>query len=134
MPRSLPLLALLAVAALTAAAPLTATARRADTAKVKVHCRSGGNDAFVTPARIRIKLGDVIEWRSAGNVVADSISISLKNPDQRWPFEGDVPEGGSTVESGPAASKGTFGYNVTLMCRAGGRLSRQVIDPEIIID
>ncbi len=102
---------------------------------VKVHCRNGNTAAFVTPQKISIKVGDAIEWSTAGSVVADSIQITLKDPKQAWPFNGAAPSGGGTVGSGAAQTRGTFGYNVIVVCRkAGGGTERVVIDPDIIID
>ncbi len=113
-----------------------ASSPRLDQGQVMVHCRTGGTDAFVTPKKIRISVGDTVVWRTAGNVVADSLMISLKHPEQQtWPFEGPPPVGGTVVQTGPATQKDSVQYNVTVVCRkAGGGTQHELIDPDIIID
>jgi len=113
-----------------------ASTAQPSTKTVKVHCRSGNDNAFVTPNRIRLSVGDRLSWTTDGTVVADSIAISLKHPDQQnWPFEGDPPDGGSTVSTRPAKTPGTYPYNVTIVCRVpGGGHVTETIDPDIIID
>lgn len=125
---------LIGAGALGLSSPSAATPR--DTKTVKVHCRNGENGAFVTPQRIRLSVGDSLVWTTDGTVVADSIEISLKHPDQQaWPFEGNPPSGGSTVGTAQATTRGTYPYNVTLSCRVpGGGHTTEVIDPDIIID
>jgi plastocyanin len=125
---------LVGLGALGFSSPSATTVR--DTKTVKVHCRNGDNDAFVTPARIRISVGDRLAWTTDGTVVADSIEISLKHPDQQaWPFEGNPPEGGSTVSTRQATTPGTYQYNVTISCRVpGGGHVTETIDPDIIIE
>jgi plastocyanin len=99
-----------------------------------VHCRAGNTPAFVTPVRVRIALGDTVEWRAAGNIVTDSIFISLKDSTQTWPFEGTPSSGGPVTRTLAAVTPGTYGYNVTVLCRVpGGGVQREVIDPDIII-
>ena len=113
--------------------PSASTSSRT-TARVMVHCSAGNREAFVTPVRIEIAVGDTVEWRAAGNVVADSIVISLKDSTQVWPFEGSPSRGGPITSTAAAVTPGTYGYNVTLVCRgAGGGMRREVIDPDIII-
>jgi len=101
-----------------------------------VHCRNGNNGPFVTPNRVRISVGDTLVWTTDGTVVADSIAISLKHPDQQsWPFAGNPPRGGSTVRARGATTPGTYQYNVTVTCRMpGGGTQTETIDPDIIID
>ena len=119
-----------AVAAIPFASP-----RAAKKSQVMVHCPNGNNAAFVTPPKITIAVGDSIEWRMTGQVVADSLSISLKNPDQAWPFAGPVPEGTTSASTGNAVTKGSYGYNVHLVCRVpGGGTHPVTIDPDIIIE
>ncbi len=103
---------------------------------VRVHCRNGDNNAFVTPPQIHLSVGDTLYWTTDGTVVADSIEISLKHPDQQaWPFAGDPPHGGSSVNTHEATTRGTYPYNVTASCRVpGGGHVTEVIDPDIIID
>lgn len=107
---------------------------RAATARVMVHCRAGSTPAFATPQRVRIAVGDTVEWRAAGNVVMDSIAISLKDSTQSWPFEGTPARGGTVIRTLAAVAPGTYGYDITVLCRVpGGGMQRQVIDPDIII-
>lgn len=107
---------------------------RAATARVMVHCSAGRTPAFATPQRVRIAVGDTVEWRAAGNVVMDSISISLKDSTQSWPFEGTPARGGTVIRTLAAVAPGTYGYDITVLCRVpGGGVQRQVIDPDIII-
>lgn len=104
-------------------------------AKVMVHCPAGNREGFVTPQRIKIALGDSIEWRMTGQVVSDTLVITLKNPEQAWPFSGAMPTGKTSAQTGDARVKGTYGYNVHLQCRRpGGGSEPVVIDPDIIID
>jgi hypothetical protein len=110
----------------------TAPARAA--AQVMLHCPAGDSTAFVTPRRVTIAIGDSIVWRTNGRIVADSVSITLKDGNQAWPFSGALPAGGGTVRSGAAAARGTFGYNVRLVCRMRGGLQAVTIDPDIIIE
>ena len=122
------------LAAGIAAIPFTSL-RAPKTAKVMVHCPNGNNDAFVTPQKITIAVGDSIEWRITGQVVSESLVISLKNPEQAWPFAGPMPEGTTSARSGNARTKGTYGYNVYLACRIpGGGTQPVTIDPDIIIE
>ena len=116
-----------------AALPFGATTSRAPS-RVMVHCPSGNRDAFVTPQQVTIAVGDTVEWRMNGQVASDSIVISLKNPEQRWPFAGAVARGGSVARSGRATTRGTYGYNVHLLCRVGNGTQAVVIDPDIIIE
>jgi plastocyanin len=107
---------------------------RAATSRVMVHCRAGNTPAFATPQQVRIAVGDTVEWRAAGNVVMDSISISLKDATQSWPFEGTPTRGGTVIRTLAAVAPGTYGYDITVRCRVpGGGMQRQVIDPDIII-
>jgi plastocyanin len=107
---------------------------QAATARVMVHCRAGSTPAFATPQQVRIAVGDTVEWRAAGNVVMDSIAISLKDSTQSWPFEGTPARGGTVIRTLAAVAPGTYGYDITVLCRVpGGGVQRQVIDPDIII-
>ena len=104
-------------------------------AQVMVHCPNGGKPGFVTPQPIKVAVGDTIEWRMTGQVTSDTLVISLKNPEQTWPFTGAVPKGRSSAQTGAATTKGTFGYNVQLECRVqGGGTQSVTIDPDIIIE
>jgi len=109
--------------------------RAANTSHVMVHCPNGNQAAFVSPAEITIPVGDSIEWRMTGQVTSDSLSISLKDQEQAWPFAGALPRGTTSAQTGNARTKGTYGYNVHLRCRvAGGGSLPVTIDPDIIID
>lgn len=109
--------------------------RQPSTARVMVHCPAGNREAFVTPPRVRINRGDNIEWRMNGNVLSDSIEISLKSGDQEWPFAGSPSRGGQVARASGARTPGTYGYNVRLLCRIPNEGIRVVvIDPDIIID
>lgn len=104
-------------------------------AQVTAHCPNGGTDAFVTPVRVRIAVGDSLVWRTTGQTVADSIEISLKDRNTQWPFAGTIPAGQSVASTGAASTRGTFQYAVRLVCRIpGGGTQVVVIDPDIIID
>ncbi len=105
------------------------------TARVMVHCPNGNRDGFVTPASLRISVGDSVQWRMTGQVAANSLVISLKDAKQAWPFAGAAPSGDSTATAPAARDTGTYAYNVTLECRvAGGGTQHVVIDPDIIIE
>ena len=120
--------------AVAAALPF-ASPRAAKKSQVMVHCPTGNNAAFVTPPKITISVGDSIEWRMTGQVVSDSLVISLKNPEQVWPFTGPVPAGTTSASTGDAVTKGSYGYNVHLVCRVpGGGTQPVTIDPDIIIE
>lgn len=109
--------------------------RASKTAKVMVHCPNGNNAAFVTPPKVKIAVGDSIVWRMTGQVTSTSLIISLKNPNQAWPFAGSLPHGTTSAQTGNAKAKGTYGYNVHLTCRVAGGGTRPVtIDPDIIIE
>ncbi|MDP1889739.1 MAG: hypothetical protein Q8K55_02505 [Gemmatimonadaceae bacterium] len=109
--------------------------RAPGSAKVMVHCPNGGQPGKVTPPRIKIAVGDSIEWRMTGQVTSDTLVITLKNPEQAWPFGGAMPHGRTSAQTGDARVKGTYGYNVHLQCRRpGGGSEPVVIDPDIIID
>lgn len=102
---------------------------------VRVHCRSGNNPPFVTPNQVHLAIGDTLVWAGEGMVVPDSITISLKNANQAWPFPGNPPRGGSTVAAPRASARGTYPYNATIKCRIpGGGQQWETIDPDIIID
>lgn len=122
------------VAAGSAALPF-GTSPAAKTARVMVHCPNGNQPGFVTPASVTIAVGDSIEWRMTGQVTSDSLIISLKNPQQAWPFAGSPPRGGSSARTLNARTAGTYGYNVGLRCRTpNGGSQPVVIDPDIIIE
>jgi hypothetical protein len=71
----------------------------------------------------------------AGEVVSDSVVITLKDPQQVWPFAGARPSGGSDgANTGAAITRGTYGYNVRLLCRMPGGTRSVVIDPDVIVD
>jgi plastocyanin len=100
-----------------------------------VHCPNGNQGAFVTPQQVTITVGDSIVWRMTGQVTSDTLVISLKDAEQRWPFGGAMPKGKASARTGEARVKGTYGYNVHLQCRLpGGGSEPVVIDPDIIID
>ena len=104
-------------------------------AQVMVHCPNGNQPAFVTPPQITIAVGDTIQWRMTGQVVTDTLVITLKDPEQAWPFTGAMPKGKSSAHTGAAKTKGTYGYNVELECRVpGGGTQQVIIDPDIIIE
>jgi len=104
------------------------------THSVKVHCPAGGHAGFVTPSPVHVVLGDAVKWSMTGQVMSDSIIISLKDSTQTWPFAGSPSHGGTSATASNAAHAGHYGYNVTLLCRvAGGGTQRAVIDPDIII-
>ena len=112
-----------------------ASRRAPKTSPVMVHCPSGNQAAFVTPPKITIAVGDSIEWRMTGQVVSESLLISLKDTAQAWPFAGPMPAGTTSARSGNARAKGTYRYNVHLACRVpGGGTQKVTIDPDIIID
>ena len=105
------------------------------TEHVMVHCPAGNQSAFVTPVQAHLTLGDSLEWRMTGQVVSDSLVISLKDEQKAWPFDGDPSRGGTSARANDAHTAGTYGYNVTLLCRVpGGGTNRVVIDPDIIIE
>lgn len=109
--------------------------RSSATKLVMVHCPNGGQPGQVTPQPIRIAVGDTIDWRMTGQVLSDTLVISLKNAEQTWPFDGPMPAGGASARTGEARVKGTYGYNVHLLCkRPQGGSEPVVIDPDIIID
>ena len=118
----------------SAAAPF-ATHTVPGTARVMVHCPNGGRDAFVTPQQVRIAVGDSLEWRMTGTVIAESLVIALKDGSQAWPFTGNTPRGRTVARTGSAATAGTYAYAVHLSCRLpGGGTEDVVIDPDIIIE
>ncbi len=105
------------------------------TARVQVHCPAGNRAGFVTPASLKIAVGDTVEWGMTGQVVSDSLIIALKDTAQVWPFAGARPRGGTTARARRAERKGTYRYSVTLECRVPrGGTQRVVIDPDIIIE
>ena len=122
------------LAAVVAAIPFRSS-RDPLTAKVMVHCPNGNKPAFVTPPQITIAVGDTIQWRMTGQVTTDTLVISLKNPEQAWPFSGPMPKGKTDAQTGAARVQGTYGYNVELECRVpGGGTQSVTIDPDIIIE
>ena len=105
------------------------------TALAMVHCPHGGQPGEVSPPQIRIAVGDTIVWRVTGEVTSDTLVITLKDAEQRWPFSGPMPAGKASAQTGEARVKGTYGYNVHLLCQLpGGGSTPVVIDPDIIID
>lgn len=109
--------------------------RVAQNSQVMVHCPNGNQAAFVTPVNDTIAVGDSIVWRMTGQVTSNSLVISLKDSAQAWPFAGSVPSGTTSAQTDNAQTKGTFGYNVHLVCRVpGGGTQSVTIDPDIIIE
>lgn len=134
MRRPLILLGCLSLLATVAASRSAPSGARLKAERVTVHCSNGQNEAFVTPKKVEIALGDSVVWRMAGNVASDSIIITLKDAEQVWPFAGDPPRGGASAIASTARRVGTYGYNVTLYCRVpGGGTRMEIIDPDIII-
>lgn len=135
MPRLPLLVAALALATAATTAFTVFTPRQPRTAQVMVHCPAGNRDAFVTPPRVSVSVGDDIEWRMTGQVASDSIVISLKDGSQSWPFSGRPSRGGTSARARSAQTPGTYPYNVTLQCRIPGEGVREVvIDPDIIVN
>lgn len=145
MRRVLAVTAGLAITGICAAAIPYVHTVRAKTATVTVHCSNGTDSAFVTPTRVRIAVGDSVEWEMAGNVASDSIVITLKDSKRTWPFAGRAPRGHgradaragirSDVRAHRAHTRGTFAYNVDLLCHIPGGGTRAIrIDPDIIIE
>lgn len=100
-----------------------------------MHCPNGGNPAFLTPPKDTIAVGDSIEWRMTPRGSTTSLTISLKDSSQAWPFAGLVPQGTDSARTGNARVKGTYGYNVHLICKVpGGGTQPVTIDPDIIIE
>ncbi|MFN8668025.1 MAG: hypothetical protein U0164_12680 [Gemmatimonadaceae bacterium] len=132
----LPFIVASLVAATAATTALTAAGtHQARTAQVMVHCPAGNREAFVTPPRVTVSVGDDVEWRMTGQVASDSIVISLKDDAQQWPFAGNPSRGGTSARARGARTRGTYGYNVTLQCRIPGEGVREVvIDPDIIVN
>ncbi len=104
------------------------------TARAMVHCPAGNHEGFVTPSSLSISLADSVEWLMTGQVVSDSLIITLKDSTQSWPFEGTPPRGGTSALAKVAKTKGTYGYSITLQCHSGDGSQRVVIDPDIIIN
>jgi len=122
------------LAAAVAAIPFAAR-RDPLTAKVQVHCPSGAEPSFVSPAQLKIAVGDSVQWKITGAVGTDTLIITLKDPAQPWPFSGPMPTGRNSAQTGASLAKGTFGYNVTLECKAAaGRTESVTIDPDVIIE
>ena len=89
----------------------------------------------MTPPQVHVAVGESVQWRMAGEVVSDSVVITLKDPQQVWPFAGARPSGGpDSANTGAALTRGTYGYNVRLLCRMPGGTRSVVIDPDVIID
>ena len=101
---------------------------------VMVHCSNAGRDAFVTPRRVQIDVGQVVTWKSTGQTIADSMRVELKQAAVPWPFDGPPPSGDSTATTGKATTAGTYSYTIYLQCRQpGGGTRPDSIDPDIII-
>jgi hypothetical protein len=101
---------------------------------VAVLCPAGSNPARVQPAIDSISRGDSIRWHMTGPVLSDSVNITLKNAQQRWPFAGTAPHGDSVATTAQAVDSGAYQYRVALWCRVpGGTAQPDTIDPDIII-
>jgi hypothetical protein len=108
------------------------------TVAVNVTCpRPGGNQQdAVQPWEVRLQVGDSLQWNLIEPILSDTIEISLKETERRWPFANpDRPRGRQIARAHGARDRGRFAYNVTLRCPGpDGQPRLVVIDPEFIID
>lgn len=129
---------LAALGAQRRADPSVAQQRPPRTVTVAVMCPApGGNQRdAVQPWEARLLVGDSLEWSLAEPILSDTIDISLKEPQQPWPFANpERPRGGRVARGHRARDRGRFAYNITLRCPdPDGQPRLVVIDPEFIID
>ncbi len=121
------------VAALAVAPAPARAARQPSTEVITVRCR-GSNGPVIDKESVTIALGDDVLWRSSGSSIADSLEISPKNDNARWPFSGNPSRGGASARARGANRKTTYSYNIAVMCRVGNDAQWFTIDPDIIID
>ena len=90
----------------------------------------------VQPWEVRLQVGDSLQWNLIEPILSDTIEISLKETERRWPFANpDRPRGRQLARAHGARDRGRFAYNVTLRCPGpDGQPRLVVIDPEFIID
>jgi hypothetical protein len=129
---------LLASAAVMAAAPFSSRA----VVQVTVNARSAGpnnTENTVSPWNVRLQQGDEIEWVIAANANSNDITVLPKETSD-WPFATRGPFNAAKgrparVNGMRANGRGTYKYNIQLVCQSGNNPPDAVlIDPDIIVD
>jgi hypothetical protein len=123
-------------AAMVRSEPLqTSTVRPVD---VKITCTGDGVQFSISPYRVRLNVGDAVDWRlvDSPNVTEFSIDRKVGKP---WPFTESPPYRGG--RGNPAKGRGmdpkadgTYPYNIAATCSPTDGSQRYiVIDPDMIV-
>jgi hypothetical protein len=132
------------ILALTVAMPLVLAFRPASQAVVQVTVNArcaGPNNTEVTvrPWNVRLRQGDQLEWVIAANANSNDITITPKSS-SGWPFASREPINGTKgrparANGMRANGRGTYKYNIALVCQSGQNPPDSVIiDPDVIVD
>lgn len=131
---------LTSLAALGAYAPAGRPGRQQQaphTVTVNVKCPApGGNQRdAVVPWERELNVGDTLVWNLVEPVLSDTIQITLKQANRRWPFAGAARAAGRrSARAQGARDPGRYSYNVLLRCPAQGGPALITIDPDFIIN
>jgi hypothetical protein len=129
---------------LAVSAPLLVAWRNTPRAivQVTVNARCAGpnnTEVTVSPWNVRLRQGDEVEWVLAANANSNNVTITPKETSD-WPFATRGPFNGA--KGNPARAngmrgngRGTYKYNIALVCQSGQNAPDSVIvDPDIIVD
>lgn len=112
------------------------------TVQVTVSARCAGpnsTEVTVSPWNVRLQQGDEIEWVIAANANSDNISVTPKTT-SGWPFASRGPFNAAKGQPARANnmrpnSRGSYKYNIELVCQAGSNPPDSVIiDPDVIVN
>jgi hypothetical protein len=111
-------------------------ARHTVTVNVTCPTRGGNVRDAVTPWEAQLQVGDSLEWNLVEPILSDTIEISLKEAQRRWPFANQArARGRRRVRGHGARDKGRYSYNILLRCPTpSGRPALITIDPDFIIN
>lgn len=107
---------------------------------VSARCAGPNNtEITVSPWNVRLQQGDEVEWVIAANANSNDITVTPKSTSD-WPFASRGPYNGTKGNPARAngmrgSGRGTYKYNIALVCQSGQNPPDSVIiDPDIIVD
>jgi hypothetical protein len=106
---------------------------------VTITCTGDGVQFSISPYRVRLNVGDDVDWRLVNSPNVTEFSIDRKAGKPAWPFTDSPPYRGG--KDNPAKARrmdpkadGTYPYNIAATCSpADGSQRYVVIDPDMIV-
>ena len=106
---------------------------------VTITCTGDGVQFSISPYRVRLNVGDEVDWRLVNSPNVTEFSIDRKGPGKPWPFTDSPPYRGGRAN--PAKGRnmdpkadGTYPYNIAATCSPSDGSQRYVvIDPDMIV-